>query len=279
MISLNEAVMQGTFFLEKQGVENPKLETQLILAHLLHCKPLELYLKRDYVLDLSIQKKFDRLLQRRATREPLQYILGQTHFLDLVLKTDARALIPRPETEMLVESIVDLCKTQPDSVLELGVGSGAILLTLAKKFPRSRLVGIDCSQETLDLTKENIVAQKLISRVELFLSHWFNKVKGKFDLIVANPPYLSEEDYRQSAPEVHQYEPKQALVSENKGLADLLKIIADASAYLTPYGVLALETGIEHHEMLQKKGIEMGYKRHLSLKDLNGHNRFFFLWV
>jgi release factor glutamine methyltransferase len=216
------------------------------------------------------------LVLRRAKREPLQHIVGQVDFFGLKLKADRRALIPRPETERLVELLVGRCLPPPSRVLDLGTGGGAIALGLARSWPEAAITGVDLSAEALDLAAENALAAGLAARVLFLRSDWFAQVPAdeKFDLIVANPPYLTPAELAGSAPEVREHEPAGALAAADDGLADLRALLAAGRRHAAPGAVIALETGTGHHAALADLARTHGWEQFESLPDLAGRDRF-----
>jgi len=207
-------------------------------------------------------------------------LLGTAEFGGLRLKTDPRALIPRPETEFLVETAVARSTASPDRVLDLGTGSGAIALALAAAFPLARVTAVDASAEALALAAENAAATGLAGRVEFVRSSWFSALPtgATFDLIVSNPPYLSAAEVDAAAPEVRDFEPRAALEAPADGFADLAAIIAGAPGRLAAGGLLALETGTGHHARAAEAATQAGFGRSESLPDLAGRDRIFLAW-
>jgi len=196
----------------------------------------------------------------------------------LMLKCDTRALIPRPETEQLVEFVKDsgLEIDQNLRILDLGTGTGAIALALAMNFPRARIVATDASQNALDLASENALLCGLQNRVEFRLSNWFGSLGGekRFDLIVSNPPYLTDEEFAEAESEVKDFEPESALVANDEGMADLRVIISGSYPLLEKSGTLWLETGIAQREALLGSCREVGYADSEGLDDWSGRPRF-----
>ena len=217
-------------------------------------------------------------MRRRAQHEPLQYIVGEMEFFGAKLKVDRRALIPRPETERLVELVgLSGMALAPTKILDLGTGSGAIALALALLFPAAAITAVDRSEDALALARENAAATGLAERVTFLASDWFAAVPaGPFEIIVANPPYLSAEETAQTAPEVRGFEPLAALTAAEDGLADLARIIREAPRFLAPGGLLALETGVAHHARLLALAAAAGFSRTESKQDLSGRDRYFF---
>ncbi len=273
-----DVVRKSADFLGRKQVENPRLNAEWLIAHALGMGRMQLYMQFDRPLQEPELGKMREYVARRGKREPLQYIIGQTPFLNLTIKCDHRALIPRPETEQLVEQIIDLGPGIDEEVriLDLGTGSGAIALALAMHFPRSQVVAIDESIKAIDLAKENALHCGLQNRVEFVQSDWFEKLgeADSFDLIVANPPYLTKEELSDAESEVKDFEPVIALVADNAGLEDLLIIIEGAFKHLEEGGSLWLETGIEQHSALLDSCNRYGYSESEGINDWSGRPRF-----
>lgn len=281
MLTVLEIIKKTTDFLGAKGVESPRLNAELLIGQALGLKRMQLYLQFERPLPEADLEKIRPLVRRRAQHEPVQYILGETEFHGLKLKVDRRALIPRPETELLVEKILALTQSAPPSrILDLGTGTGAIALALATALPAAELTATDASADALALARENTEALALGSRVTLREARWFDGVPADpgFDLIVSNPPYLTAEETAQTRPEVRNFEPVTALTATDDGLADLRTIVAGAPAYLRPGGLLAVETGIAHHARLLELLAASGFSRTESHQDLTGRDRFVMGW-
>jgi release factor glutamine methyltransferase len=280
MLTVLEIIKKTTEFFAGKGVENPRLNAELLVGHGLGLKRMELYLQFERVLSEIELEKIRPLVRRRGQREPLQYILGETDFFGLKLKTDKRALIPRPETEYLVELLVTrLAATPPQRILDLGTGTGAIALALAKQFPSARVTAVDSSAEALALARENESANQLELRVNWIASNWYTALPmgDTFDLIVANPPYLTAEETAEATPEIRDHEPAGALTASGQGgIADLEVIVRGAPPFLASGGLLALETGIAQHAALLELITLTGLTNGESLLDLTGRERFVF---
>jgi len=276
MLTVLEIIKRSTEFLAKHGVESPRLNAELLVGHALALKRMQLYLQFERPLAEAELAKIRPLVKRRSEREPLQYLVGLTEFAGVTLKVDRRALIPRPETELIVEFARELCTPPPAVILDLGTGSGALALALAKQFAEAKVVAVDLSREALALAAENAAALGLAERVSFIESDWFAAVPAdaRFDLIVANPPYLSDAEVAETAPEVRSFEPHGALSSGATGLEALDQIIAAAKARLSPGGWLICETGIAQHATLLERLRTAGYARSESRKDLTGRDRF-----
>ena len=277
MQTVREIKERTETFFSKKGVPNAKLDVDILIAHSLGIKRLEIYLDLDRPLTGPQLDALRPLVKRRATREPLQYIIGSTDFYGLRLKVDPRALIPRQETEELVDQIVARLPEAPKRILDLGTGSGAIALALASKYTQSYITAIDSSAQTIALAAENAMSLNLSDRVRLIKGNWWSPISDdeKFDLIVSNPPYLTEVELQSAEPEVFNYEPHAALVAGKDGLNDFRILLEGAPKYLCNTGLLAMETGIAQGEELNKMAEIAGLTCEC-VEDLSKRPRFFF---
>jgi release factor glutamine methyltransferase len=281
MITVLEVLSKTAGFLEGRGVESGRLNAELIVGHALGLKRMQLYLQFERVLSEAELASIRELVRRRGQREPLQHVLGEVEFHGLRLKADRRALIPRPETERLVEILIErLGSAPPARVLDLGTGSGAIALALAAAWPGAAVTATDLSAQALEQAGENAQAAGLSGRVSFVLSDWFAALGPgeRFDLVVSNPPYLSAAETAAAQPEVRDHEPASALTSGEEGVASLRVILGEAHRRLAPGGLLALETGPTQHPGLLALAASGGYSRTESLRDLAGRDRFVLAW-
>lgn len=275
MITLLEVLQKSTHFLSERGVPDAKLSAEWIMADSLGLKRLDLYLQFERPLTEPELGGIRSGIKRRANREPLQYILGSTDFYNILLKTDERALIPRPETEFLMELLhTRYLNKAPSRILDLGTGSGAIAIALLSAFPEAEAVAVDQSTSALELATENAQATGVSDRIQFLQSDWFERVEGTFELILANPPYLTREEMESAEPEVVKYEPSKALFGGDDGLDDLCQIVDQGLTYLVDGGMLVLETGIRHHKDLTERANALGYVSIQSIKDLEKRDRF-----
>lgn len=242
--------------------DSAKLDAELLLAHALECSRTFLITWPERVLSKSQESFFCELIARRVGGEPIAYMLNQREFWSLSLEVSPSTLIPRPDTEVLVESALDvlnkpsLVQTEPSlNILDLGTGTGAIALALAKECPSAKVQGVDFNSEAVLLAERNRVQLK-INNANFYSSDWFLEVEGLFDLIVSNPPYIDGKDPHLQQGDVR-FEPLSALIAEDKGLADLRCIIQQAPIYLNDGGWLLLEHGCEQakevRELLENK--------------------------
>lgn len=276
MLQLLEVITRTGGFFRKAGIETPRLDAELLLAHVLDLTRMELYQQFERPLTEGELDQLRPLVKRRSRREPLQHIVGWVDFFDLRIQVDRRALIPRPETEELVDLLSRQPPPLPGSILDLGVGSGALTLALARAFPGATVLGTERSSVALELARENARLNGLAERLTFLEGEWFGPLAegSHFELIVSNPPYLTEEEWETAQPEVRDFEPREALVAADEGCADLERIIAEAPLWLALNGCLALETGIEQHARLTKAAEAVGLVDVQSLPDLSGRKRF-----
>ncbi len=280
MLTLLEIIKRTADFLEARGVENARLNAEHLVGQALGLKRMQLYLQFEKPLGELELERIRPLVRRRGLREPLQHIVGEVEFAGLRLRSDRRALVPRPETEYLTEILLSrLPEAAPLRVLDLGTGTGAIALSLAAARPAWQVSASDLSADALALARENAAALGLADRVAFLEGSWFDALPAdaRFDLLVSNPPYLAASEVAEAAPEVREHDPRMALVSEDEGLADLRALIHGALSRLGPGGVLALETGPTQHSALTAVARTAGWTEIESLRDLAGRDRFLLL--
>jgi release factor glutamine methyltransferase len=260
--------------LKAHAIDNGRLDAELMLAAVLGVKRLDLYLHPERPVTTDELEAFRRAVRRRLKREPLQYITGEAAFRKLVLSVDRRALIPRPETEVLVGEVLKWAqsRTRP-AALDIGTGTGAIALSLALEGDFGRIVATDVSADALALARSNAERTGLSDRVAFRLGPLFEPVVGeRFDVVVSNPPYVAETDAPSLAPEVRDYEPAAALFAGG-GLAVLDPLIERADAVLNPGGLLALEVGMGQTEYVMDAVRNAGLCGVRTVPDLTGRPR------
>jgi len=230
-------------YLKKAKIDEPRLESELLLAHALGYKRIDLYIKFDQQPAKDSLSKFKEYIIRRKEHEPSAYITGNKPFMSLDINVTKDVLIPRPETELLVETAIDIAREiNEPMILDIGTGSGAIAVSLAKYIPSAKVVATDLSEDSLKIAAENAkkhgVADKItFEKADLFPS------SGKFNLIVSNPPYIRSEDIKLLAPEIKDHEPIAALDGGPDGLAYYRRILAGLRDHMTENGCLLLEVG------------------------------------
>jgi release factor glutamine methyltransferase len=249
------------------------LDVELLLAHSLGKDRTYLFTWSDRFVTEQEELTFKELFSRRLKGEPIAYILEQQAFWDLNLKTAEHTLIPRADTETLIEWVLELADSLPDKtrVIDLGTGTGAIALSLAREFSHWDVQGVDLVPQAVELAQQNAKLNNL-DHVRFFQSSWFDRVEGRFDLIVSNPPYIDPDDVHLSQGDVR-FEPLSALVADNKGLADL-ELIADQSrSYLLEGAWLLMEHGYDQQQAVQQLLNRLGYQQVSTRIDLGGNPR------
>ncbi|NOX37988.1 MAG: peptide chain release factor N(5)-glutamine methyltransferase [Calditrichaeota bacterium] len=245
-------------------VPEPRLSAELLLAHTLQCRRIDLYLQFDRILSLQERSRFREYVQRRVRREPVPYILGETEFYGLPFFVQPGVLIPRPETELLVDSVIEECKRldfKHPNILDLGTGAGCIAIVLAQQFPGARIQAIDIEKSAVELAKKN--ARRYRVHVEWQVADAFDfltQTSQRFQVLVSNPPYVARKDWAQLPPEVREHEPRTALDGGSDGLDFYRKLVPLINRVLTHPGLVALETGYDQArrvaEMLTRAGLK-----------------------
>jgi len=272
-----EVLQSTTGYFQKRNIDSPRLNAEHLLAHVLSRKRMELYLDFERRLRESELAPLRELVKRRGSGEPLQHLLGTVEFCGRSFRCDKRALVPRPETEQLVELLISHFKpeTAYSRMVDVGTGSGVIALTLAAEFPTGEIVGADISEDALMLARENAERLGLVDRIRFLRSNLLESVEPDFDLIAANLPYVSTEDRQNLSREVL-HDPEVALFAGARGDEVVRQLIAQAPAWLRPGGMLALEIGIGQSETLVAALAEKNYRDISTEKDYSGVIRFLF---
>jgi release factor glutamine methyltransferase len=269
-----DILQSTTAYFKKRGIENPRLNAEHLLAHSLGRKRLDVYLEFERDLAEPELAPLRELVRRRGQNEPLQHLLGTVEFCGNIFLCDKRALVPRPETEDLVELVESRIVNRESRIVDLGTGSGVIALSLAAKFPDAEIIATDISDDALLLARENAVRLGT-SRVQFLKSDLLENIDGKFDLIVANLPYISRHDRDQLLPEVLR-DPEVALFAGEKGDEIIRRLIETAPSHLKAGGLLALEIGLGQEpgliDLLRKKN----YGDIEARNDYSGRTRFLF---
>ena len=252
--TIGDALSSGTARLERAGVAAAGHDAELLLAQLLGTDRGGLFLRRGDTLDGGIAKRYSGWIRRRAGREPLQHVTEVQEFYGLSLLADRRALVPRPETEGLVRAALDLAPASGARVVDLGTGGGCIVVALAVERPDLRIHALDRSPAALALAQENAVRHAVEARIDFVqgdLACPPQAWRGSVDLVVSNPPYVSEAEWRTLEPEVREHDPREALVAGPDGLESYRALAPVAFALLRPAGHLVLELGAGQAESVR----------------------------
>jgi len=274
-------------YFRKKGVDTPRSEAEVLLAHTLGLRRIDLYLRYDQPLSPDELVSFKEVVRRRVAHEPSQYITGRREFWSLEFEVNPAVLIPRPETEILVERAVDcILERGYRRVLEIGTGSGAIIVSVAHELPvLDFLVATDISTEAIAVARRNALKHGVAERISFVVMDLFSAFRPGtlFDLIVSNPPYVSREEYETLAPEIRNHEPPLALLGGGPDGLDTVKaVLAGGWDYIAPGGVMLVEIGYKQaqkameffKEMLKKQGEDEGSSCHISvIKDYAGLDR------
>jgi release factor glutamine methyltransferase len=243
---LNKAVDK----LRSEGIDRPRTNAELLLGAVLNKSKVDLYLNKDQILTSDEIEKYSRYLKERISHRPLQYIVGTVEFFGLEFKVDERVLIPRPETETLVEVVIEqLADKENPRIIDLGTGSGAIAVSLAANLKNPFIYATDVSNDALELAKENASRNKVEGDIEFLCGDLFEPLKernleGRIDCVVSNPPYVSKDEFEHLPKEVKGHEPFMALKSDEEGTSFHSRIIENSLGLLKKGGILALEVGL-----------------------------------
>jgi release factor glutamine methyltransferase len=271
MLTVLESIKLSTEYLHKKGVESPRINAELLLANILNCKRLDLYLKFDQPLKEEEINLYRRFISRRGKFEPLQYITGSVEFFGLEFKVNRSVLIPRPETEILVETIIDSAEKEKNiDILDIGTGSGNIAVSIAKKLPNVKISAIDISSEALLVAEENAKLNSVEDRIDFMNDSILNGLiysAKKYDIIVSNPPYISADEFQNLQPELKVYEPRTALTDERDGFSFFRIISSKTKNILKEKGKLFFEVGKDQYKKVENILLENDFQNVTVKKD------------
>lgn len=277
-LTIKTAIERSSSWLRDRGSGSPRLDVELLLAEVLGVDRMGLYVQAQRPLSDAEQEMLRGLLQRRAQHEPIDYILGTTEFWTLTLKSDKRALVPRNETELLVDTVVKAARKPRDyplRIVDVGTGTCALALALASEFPQAQVVAVDISEEALALARENTELLGLQDRVHLVLGDLLEPLirKGsKADVIVSNPPYVGERERHLMDPGVEKWEPVDALFAGDDGMAVIDTLLAQVPKVLDRGGIFVMEFGSPQGELIRERA-QKKFRRWEIRKDYSGHDR------
>ncbi|MBT7422946.1 MAG: peptide chain release factor N(5)-glutamine methyltransferase [Candidatus Marinimicrobia bacterium] len=269
-----EIIKWGEEYFELKGFENPKQEIEWLLCDLLQLKRIDLYLKFEDIINKSKLKKLKNWIKRRIEREPLQYITGKVEFYGLKFISTPQALIPRPETERLVDITLNSLKKIPEpKILEIGTGSGCVSIAVSNKKPRANILSLDISKNALELAEINAKSNNC-KNINFLEMDFLNEIPdGRFDILISNPPYIPQKEIENIMPEVKDYEPRIALTDFEEGLNFYYRI-AKVGRTLIPNGIIILEVGLGNHpQKVFSLFKEAGFDQLELIKDYNNNER------
>ncbi|CAN5686943.1 peptide chain release factor N(5)-glutamine methyltransferase [soil metagenome] len=269
---ISEILKNAAGILQQSGVAEPRRESVLLLAFALQKNKTFLIAHPENKLSAEEEKRFQEFLQRRANREPFQYITGKQEFYGLDFAVTKDVLIPRSETELIVENAIEILRGKENPTFcEIGIGSGCISVSILHEVKTASAIGLDISENTLEIARENSVTHNVLNRLDLKISDVFEVLKNeKFDLIVSNPPYIASENIETLQVEVRCFEPLTALTDGKDGLSIIKKIINDAPKFLKPHGFLLIEIGFNQADKVKSFFSSNVWQKIEMLPDLQG---------
>lgn len=258
--------------LKKRGIENPSLEINILLSKILNIDEKNLILNFEKNLSSEQFKRFEKSLERRLNGEPISHIIGKRGFWDFEFIVNENVLDPRPDSETLIEAVLEVYKNKDErlKILDLGVGSGCLLITLLKLFPNASGVGTDISLKALDVVKKNAEKLSVQNRIKLIQSDWNKNVEEKFNIIISNPPYIPTKKIQTLQKEVRDFEPRQALDGGKDGLDCYRHLAKNVGQNLAKNGRIFLEIGKGQESDIVKIFQKNGFKLKFAKKDLGG---------
>lgn len=271
--TIGELINLSAGYLQEKGCSSPRLDAELLLGHVLGLDRLSLYLNFDKPLTSQEVDAYRRLIGRRGQRIPLAYLTGEREFYSLPLLVNEAVLIPRPETEFVVDKVLELLEPgRPGRILELGTGSGAIAVALACQDPDIQVTAVDISPEALEVARANAQRLEVAGQITFLESDLFQRVSGTFQVICSNPPYIKRDDLGKLAPEIA-YEPAVALDGGADGLDFYRRIFRQAASFLGEPGFVVLEIGWDQAREVRALGEEAGLTWLQTVQDYGGRDR------
>jgi len=271
-VRADAALAEATRSLARAGIESARLDAEVLLAHVLEKPRLSFYSDPDQPLEPQQGSRYGGLLARRCRREPLAYLTGEKEFFSLPFEVDRSVLIPRPETERVVEAALEVLRPiaredRTPTFIDVGTGSGAIAVAILANLPRGRAIATDVSAAARAVARRNAERHHVAERLTLLEGDLFAGHSGEVDLVVSNPPYVGEGDRERLAPEVRDYEPPEALFADRDGLSVIRRLVEEAPAHLPPGGRLILEFG--HNQKAPVHGLleSAGAWRQIQIRD------------
>ena len=273
-MNIQSAIIKGANILKDKNINSAKLDSEILLASVIDKDRKYLILNNDQIIKEKNLKHFQKLINKRSFREPIAYLTNKKHFWNYKFFVTKDTLIPRPDTELIVEQILKLTKSKTKmKILDIGVGSGCILLTILKERKNFYGVGVDISKKCLNISKINAKNLEVSSRVNFFKSDVDKFDLGKYDLIVSNPPYIKKFDLKYLEKDVVNFEPKLALDGGLDGLSEIRKVIKKSSELIKKNGKFILEIGFDQKNKVINLLRGKGFYINSTLKDLGNNDR------
>jgi len=268
-----DLINYGTIVLKKSKITSYRLDSELLLSKVLNKNREEVLINLDQEISQNYFSTYKELISRRSQNEPVAYILQEKEFWSKNFFVSCDTLIPRPETELMVEKLVKIFDEKKISILDMGTGSGCILISLLSELKKSRGIGIDISKKALIIAKKNIEQHKMQNKIKLFNKSLDSKFYKKFDLVVSNPPYIRSLEIQRLAEDIKKYEPRIALDGGNDGLDLIKKVIYKAKDILKLKGLLALEIGNKQFKKVSEILLKNNYRIEHIIKDYKNNIR------
>ncbi|MBF7096058.1 peptide chain release factor N(5)-glutamine methyltransferase [Alkalibacter mobilis] len=275
-MNIQELLIKGTKILKEKNISTARLDSEILLAERLNKERSYFLSHYDREISKDIEVSFFEDITRRCEMEPIAYIIGKKEFMGLEFEVNRNVLIPRPDTEILVETAIEILKDKGEyaSVLDMGTGSGAIGISLANYLPKIRVTAVDVDEAALETAKRNGARLNVANRMDFVLSDCFKGLKEmKFDIIVSNPPYIDLKEMGELEPNVANYEPRKALFGGHDGLDFYREIAMEAPRFLKEQGHLIFEIGCGQSKDVMETMGKAGFKSIITIKDLSGLDR------
>ena len=278
--TINSLLNWTVNYFKSKNIQSARLDAEVLLSHVLRQERIYLYVHFDEPMEQNELSKFREYVKKRAQHVPIAYIIGEREFMGLPFKVTKDTLIPRPDTEILVENVLNnVDKDKEIEIVDIGTGSGAIILSLLVNLPKAQGKTVDISSKAIEVAKENAVNLQVNDRCEFFVGDLFAPLNGnKFDLIVSNPPYIPQKDIATLEDDVKEYEPVSALTDGGDGLSYYRRLLSEGKAYIKENGFIALEIGIYQSEDVKQIAMDNGWKNIKIIKDYAGIDRVVLAW-
>ena len=273
-MNINSAINEAKIFLKKSSIKTAQLDSEILLAEAINKKREYIILNQNHTINRESYYQFKTLVKRRSKGKPVAYLVGKKDFWKYQFQINEHVLIPRPDTEVIVEQVLKISKFKSNlMILDIGVGSGCILLSVLKEKKDFRGIGIDISKKSVELSKLNAFNLGLLNRLKIFKTNVDNFNYGKYDLIISNPPYINKLDLKYLDKDVINFEPKIALDGGLEGISEIRKVINKSSELIKKKGKLILEISFNQRERVKKLLINKGFYINKILKDYAKNDR------